>query len=56
MNRYEREAFNVAKDILVAKVSNTNIRADGDGGQAIGDCFEAIYTKLLQILNNSLSE
>ena len=56
MNRYEREAFNAAKDILVAKVSNTDIPANGVGGQAIGDCFEAIYTKLLQILNNSVSE
>lgn len=54
MNDAEKYIFECAKEIVVAKVaSGTNVRADKDGGEAIGEFFEAIYNKIKQLADNT---
>lgn len=49
MKANELEALNIATKICVAKASNTTLTINGKGGEAMGDFFEAIYKKVLDI-------
>ncbi len=49
MRGNQLEALNIATKICVAKASNTTLAVDGKNGEAMGDFFEAIYKKVLDI-------
>lgn len=49
MTRASKYALDAAKEITVARMSNTNISANKAGGESVADFFEAIYTKVLEI-------
>lgn len=48
-NNPERLAFNTAKEIVVAKMSNAEHSIDRTTGGLVGEYFEALYNKLLEI-------
>lgn len=48
-NNPELLAFKTAKEIVVAKMTNTDRCTDGATGELVGEYFEAIYNKLLEI-------
>lgn len=48
-NNPELLAFKTAKEIVVAKMANTDRCTDGATGELVGEYFEAIYNKLLEI-------
>ena len=48
-NNPERLAFNTAKEIVVARMSNAEHSIDGTTGELVGEYFEALYNKLLEI-------
>lgn len=54
MTDTEKCIFECTKEIVVAKLaSGTNVRADKDGGEAIGEFFEAIYNKLKELADKT---
>lgn len=50
MNRMERIAFDTAKEIVVAKMATTSPTTNRETGKAVGEYFEEIYKKLLEII------
>lgn len=53
MNGKEQLAFNAAKEIVIAKLSQSSPSvSNAAAGKGIGEMFEAIYEKLLQITSN----
>lgn len=52
MDAMQRLALDTAKEIVVAKMSNSTIRTDADGGKAAADFFEEIYNRVLSIAKN----
>lgn len=48
-NNPDRIAFETAKEIVVARMANAEHRIDGATGELVGEYFEAIYNKLLEI-------
>lgn len=49
MNRPEEKALEIATQIGVSKVANTNLGVSAEGGQRLGEFFEAIYNKVVEI-------
>lgn len=49
MEPNKKIALDIAKEIVVARMENCNIRADKDGGKSVADFFEEIYTRILTI-------
>lgn len=45
----ERTAFEAAKEIVIAKMTNTTIPPCEDSGKNVGEFFQEIYDKLLEI-------
>jgi len=53
VNGKEQLAFNAAKEIVIAKLSQSSPSvSNAAAGKGIGEMFEAIYEKLLQITSN----
>lgn len=48
-NNPDRIAFETAKEIVVARMANAEHRIDEATGELVGEYFEAIYNKLLEI-------
>ena len=53
MTRAEQFALDAAKEIMIARVGNTNLSISKEGGEQIADCYEAIYKKLLELAKAS---
>ena len=51
MNPVEKIAFDTAKEIVIAKMSNSTTSADKNGGKNVADFFEEIYNRLLALSN-----
>lgn len=50
MNAVDKYIFECAKEIVVAKLNGgTNIRPDKEGGEAVGEFFEAVYNKIKEL-------
>ena len=49
MIRPEKEAFQAAKEIVIAKMSNSTLSISEKTGQTVGDYFQEIYKKVLEI-------
>jgi len=43
------KAFEYAKEIVVAKMSNTNISPTKEGGENVAEFFETIFNKLVEL-------
>lgn len=50
LNRNERLAFEVAKDIVTARMTAISVPVNKEDGKATGEFFEEVYKKLLEIL------
>lgn len=48
-NRPDSLAFETAKEIVVARMSNSQHQINAESGELVGKYFEAIYNKLLEI-------
>ena len=49
LNRPEEKALEIATQICVSKVANTNLGVSAEGGQRLGEFFEGIYNKVVEI-------
>ena len=49
LNRPEEKALEIATQICVSKVANTNLGVSAEGDQRLGEFFEAIYNKVVEI-------
>ncbi len=49
MDRTKTFALDVAKEITVSRVSNTNLVISKDGGEDIADFYEAIFKKVYEL-------
>lgn len=49
MIKPERIAFDATKEIVIAKMTNTTLAPCKNGGKDVGDFFQEIYDKLLEI-------
>lgn len=49
MNPDERLVFEAAKEIVIARMANSAVHLNADGGESVGEFFNAIYLKLLAI-------
>ncbi len=49
MDRMEKYALDAAREITIARVSNTTLTISGQTGEQVGDFLEAIYKKILKI-------
>lgn len=52
MVQYGRYAFDVAKEITVAIVKDLDIRVDSESGAKVGDFFQSVYEKVVEIAKN----
>ena len=43
----------MVRDITVAKMSNTTITPNKEGGQKVADFMQEIYNKLVELSNNA---
>ena len=53
MSRAVNYALEAAKEITIARVSNTNLSVTKEGGERVADFYEAVYNKILEIANNA---
>lgn len=53
MTRASKYALDVAKEITVARMSNTAITPDKNGGENVADFFEVIYNKIFEIAKDA---
>lgn len=49
MNRPETAAFEATKEIVTATVSNSTLSPIKANGEKVGEYFQAIYNKILEI-------
>ena len=49
MDRPEKIAFETTKEIVVARMNNAQHKLSTESGELVGEYFEAIYNKLLEI-------
>lgn len=49
MNPLNQFVLTTAKEIVIAKMGNSAVRANKDGGKDIADFFEEIYTRVLAL-------
>lgn len=49
MNRPEATAFEAAKEIVIAKMSNTHLGISREAGKMVGEYFQEIYKKVLEV-------
>lgn len=49
MTSAQEYALNAAKEITVARMSNTNLSIGKDGGDHVAEFFEAIYKTVLEL-------
>lgn len=52
MNPDKKIALDIAKDIVVARMENSQVRSDKDGGKDVADFFEAVYDRVLSIVKS----
>ena len=55
MDRSEREALDLAKEITIAALKDGN-RFPGDSGVAVVDYFETVYNKALEVFEKILTK
>ena len=55
-NRPEKLAFETAKEIVVASMTNTQHCINKESGESVADFFETVYNKLLEITASSENE
>lgn len=53
MDRIVSYALDAAKEITVARVSNTAIVPSKDSGEQIADFYEAIFNRIMEIAKNT---
>ena len=52
MDNLQKYAIDITKDIVIAKLSSASPNyTTADTGKAIGEMFEAIYTKVYEVCN-----
>ena len=49
MNPLNQFALTTAKEIVIAKMENSAVRANKDGGKDVADFFEEIYARVLAL-------
>lgn len=54
MDRYDRYALDVAKEITIAKMSSAPFGADKTTGEAAAAFFEAVYRKIAELVQEEL--
>lgn len=54
MDQTQRFALETARDIVIAEMSNSSMRADKEGGKNTADFFEEIYTRVLAIAQSKV--
>lgn len=52
MRHTEKYAIDAAKEITVALLQNTQVHTNREGGENVGDFFQAVYAKVLEIAKN----
>lgn len=50
-----RHIIEQVKEITVAKMSNTTITPNKNGGESVADFMQEIYNKLVELENNGLN-
>lgn len=53
MTNIERYAIEITKEIVVSKMSSSDVSPSEAGGENVADFFEAIYNKVLSIASGS---
>lgn len=53
MEPSEIRAFEAAKEIVIARMTNSATHSNAEGGERVGEFFKAIYLKLLEITQSS---
>lgn len=53
MSPLEKMAFESAKEIVVARMANTTVSPNKDGGKWVADFFEEVYNRLAEIVNRA---
>lgn len=49
MRQTEKYAIDAAKEITIALLQNTQAHPNKAGGENVGDFFQAVYSKVLEI-------
>lgn len=49
MTRSERYAIDAAKEIVIAKMSNSSLVANKENGENVAEFFESIYKKMVEL-------
>ena len=49
---HEKIAFDVTKEIVIARLSNCQHAVDKEHGEKVADYFETIYNRILEIFNS----
>lgn len=49
MQKPQKYAIDTAKEITIALLQNTQAYSTGEGGESVGDFFQAVYRKVLEI-------
>lgn len=49
MEPAKRIALDITKDIVIAKMSNSTLSVNADGGKNLADFFEEVYGRVLDI-------
>jgi len=52
MNHSKSVAFEATKEMVIARMQNTNLPVNKDGGENVADFFETIYNKVSEIAKN----
>ena len=49
VTRSERYAIDAAKEIVIAKMSNSSLVANKENGENVAEFFESIYKKIVEL-------
>lgn len=49
MTHSERYALDAAKEIVIARMSNTSLHINKEGGESVAEFYEAIYRKIAEL-------
>lgn len=49
MDPIKRYALDIAKEIVIAKMESSAVKANKDGGKDVADFFEEIYNRVLAL-------
>ena len=56
MQKAQKYAIDAAKEITITLLQNTQSYSTGDGGESVGNFFQAVYRKVLEIAKEALDD